>query len=87
MQFKLPSGAVEDVVVRFFVPYPIAQGDWQCDYEIRGDSVHRILYAVGIDSVQALSLALNSVRVDLDYIERKHDAKFYFLDDPGHEFK
>ncbi|WP_372157427.1 hypothetical protein ACCP96_00190 [Xanthomonas campestris pv. fici] len=63
LQFKLPSGAVEDVVVRFFVPYPIAQGDWQCDYEIRGDSVHRILYAVGIDSVQALSLALNSVRV------------------------
>ncbi|SON88619.1 hypothetical protein XFF6166_880070 [Xanthomonas citri pv. fuscans] len=27
LQFKLPSGAVEDVVVRFFVPYPIAQGD------------------------------------------------------------
>ncbi|MEA9728069.1 DUF6968 family protein [Xanthomonas campestris] len=85
--FKFPSGAVEDVVVRFFVPHQIEQGDWQCDYEIQGDSIHRILYAAGIDSVQALSLALNSVRAHLDYIERKHNAKFYFLGEPGHEFK
>ena len=84
---KLPSGAEEDVVVRLFVPRPIEQGDWQCDYEIQGDSIHRLFYAVGIDSVQALSLALGGVRVDLDYIERKQNAKFYFLGAPGHEFK
>jgi hypothetical protein len=84
---KLPSGAEEDVVVRLFVPRLIEQGDWQCDYEIQGDSVHRVLHAIGIDSVQALSLALGSVGVDLDYIERKHNAKFYFLGEPGHEFK
>lgn len=77
----------EPVVVSFFVPHRIEQDDWQCDYQIVGGSFKRTFYAVGIDSVQALTLALASAKTDLEYIQEKHDAYFYFLGEPGHEFK
>lgn len=84
---KLPSGAEQAVVVRVFVPQPDTEGNWQCQYEIKGGRANRSFFAVGIDSVQALALALESVRVDLDYEERRRNARFWFLDEPGHEFK
>jgi hypothetical protein len=85
--FKRESGQEEPVVVRVFVPYRIEQGDWQCDYEIRGNSFQRTFHAIGIDSAQALTLVIGNIRADLEYDERKHKGIFYFLGEPGHEFK
>jgi hypothetical protein len=84
LTLKEPSRTEEQVVVSFFVPYRIEQDDWQCDYEIVGGSIQRKFYAVGIDSVQALMLALASTRTDLEYLEKKHSARFHFLGEPGH---
>lgn len=84
---KRHSGSEDAVVVKFFVPEQIPQGDWQCQYEIRGGPIQHIHRTIGIDSVQALSLALAGVRTELDFFARKHSAEFFFLDEPGHEFK
>jgi hypothetical protein len=81
------SGMEDTVVVRFFVPNLIPEGDWECQYEIRGGPIQHAHRTVGIDSVQALSLAMDGVVAELDFFERKHNAKFFFLDEPGHEFK
>jgi hypothetical protein len=87
LTLKHQSGEEEPVVVSLLVPHRIEQGDWQCDYKIVGGSFQRTYHAIGIDSVQALTLALASVRTDLNYLEKKHKAHFQFLGQPGHEFK
>jgi hypothetical protein len=84
---KYHSGLEDAIVVRFLVPRQIPEGDWECQYEIRGGPIKHLHCTVGIDSVQALSLALCGVQGELDFFERKHNAKFFFLDEPGHEFK
>jgi hypothetical protein len=83
---KHETGEECPVVVRLFVPHQIEQGDWQCDYEIRGGPVAHERYAVGIDSAQALTLVLGGLKNELAYIERKHKGHFFFLGEPGHEF-
>jgi Domain of unknown function (DUF6968) len=84
---KYDSGSEDAVLVRFFVPEPIDEGDWECQYEIQGGPIQHTHRTVGIDSVQALSLALGGVQAELGFFERKHKATFYFLNEPGHEFK
>lgn len=73
--------------VKFFVPEQTEHGDWQCLYEVRGGPINHSHSMVGIDSVQALSLALGGVHAELGFFERKHKATFHFLGEPGHEFK
>jgi len=75
------------VSVTFFVPEQIEQGDWECQYEVRGGPLKKSNRTVGIDSVQALSLALGGMHAELGFYERKHNATFHFLGEPGHEFK
>ena len=83
---KHESGAQDAVVVRFFVPNKIREEEWHCRYEILGGPIKHAHHTVGIDSVQALSLALGGIRAELGFFERKHTATFYFLEEPGHEF-
>ena len=56
-----PGGEWVKVTVAVGHPYPTAAGDWACPLEIAG--LHgRLKDIVGIDSLQALTLAIRAAR-------------------------
>lgn len=61
-----------------------ADGDFACHYSIVGNDVERFGYAMGMDSVQALQLAMKSIDIDLSSMARSSGRDFTWLDDmPG----
>jgi hypothetical protein len=42
------------------------QTDWECPFRIRGAGLTRVEYGYGVDSVQALTTALEGIRALLD---------------------
>jgi hypothetical protein len=44
-------------------------------------------HTVGIDSVQALDLALGVIGAELSYLSRRYGGSFIFLGEPGHAFR
>ena len=72
-QFTGPEGQVK-VVASIGRPavMPDAQhGDWYCPWQIDGPDRGRQLYGAGVDTMQALLLALSGMRTDLEMIARK----------------
>jgi hypothetical protein len=61
-QFELATGS--EVFVRFHRPAP-DDDDFRCNYEIIWPDRKRASYAVGVDEVQALILAIQKAHVDL----------------------
>ena len=60
------DGEVHPVPVRWRIPVPDPRGDWSCEYEIEWPQREvRIARAYGVDSVQALYLALQNVAAEL----------------------
>lgn len=60
------DGEVHPVPVRWRIPVPDQRGDWSCEYEIEWPQREvRIARAYGVDSVQALYLALQNVAAEL----------------------
>lgn len=63
-EFALSTGG--SVVVRIGMPEKFPDSpDYYCPYEISGGGERRVRYASGIDSVQALQLALSMIGSDL----------------------
>ena len=63
LEIAHPTGAVEPYVVRLMVPTPCGN-DWQCD--VRFDGPPKLVRPIyGVDLWQALTLALDFVRVSL----------------------
>ena len=59
------------VIVSFGQPAPIpdnTNGDWYCPWRIEGPNGTRELFAGGVDSLQALLLAISMVRSELKFI-------------------
>ncbi len=50
---------VSPAFVRFFAPQPDGN-DWRCSYQLEWDGGVADSYAMGVDSLQALTLALKS---------------------------
>ncbi len=61
-QFELGDGAT--VVLRFLRPEPDGN-DYRCDYKIVWPDRERSAYAMGVDAVQALLLAMQRAHMDL----------------------
>lgn len=59
--FEAASG---DIVCRFYRPRPDGE-NFRCDYEIAWPDRRRARYAMGVDSAQALVLAMEVVHADL----------------------
>ncbi|MFA4950960.1 hypothetical protein [Brevundimonas sp.] len=60
------DGEVHPVPVRWRIPVPDPRGGWSCEYEIEWPQREvRIARAYGVDSVQALYLALQNVAAEL----------------------
>jgi len=54
----------EPLRLEVFLPRPDG-GDYRCDFRLRGPGLDLDSYGMGVDSVQALLLALNRAHLDL----------------------
>ncbi len=79
---KLRTGSAEvEVPVNIFAPEP--DGDvWKCRYEIHWPEEKWSSHAGGVDSTQALVLALQKIGVEI-YFSDHHKSGKLFWDDPG----
>ncbi|HYD46948.1 MAG TPA: hypothetical protein VEB21_01305 [Terriglobales bacterium] len=66
------------VQVRIGFPAP-ARRDWRCPYQIVGLGSRRVRYAYGVDSMQALQMALEAVAIEL----RPHRSQLSWLNTLG----
>jgi len=79
------DGAVVDVPVELFAPARESNGAWRCVYTIGWrDGVSR-KSTFGVDSMQALILALQMIGTEL-YISEAHEAGALFWDKPGNGY-
>lgn len=64
---SLRLGTDREVIVEIGRPYPweYGNGDFKCEYEISGLGNGKASYAIGVDGIQALYLALQSIGTDL----------------------
>lgn len=73
------------LIVKLGKPRPCSklEGDWECPIQI-GESVK---LAFGVDSYQALSMALQLISIDLRYLKDKQkiDLNWLGMDDLGFE--
>lgn len=75
----------DEIRVVIGMPEPFADGhDYYCPYSIKHGGDTKVSYAGGMDSVQALQLAMQEVGADLGYIARTTGVDIRWLDDsPG----
>ncbi|PLY39640.1 hypothetical protein CSZ94_25325 [Janthinobacterium sp. ROICE36] len=70
-EFRLEDGSTETYSVRVGMPYERDDGfDWCCPYELGTASSRRLRCAFGIDSIQALELAMKIIKVEIEIWER-----------------
>jgi hypothetical protein len=71
MELRFEDGRTETYLVRVGMPYERDDGfDWCCPYELGTPSNRRLRCAFGIDSIQALELAMKIIKVELEHWER-----------------
>jgi hypothetical protein len=81
LQLRKPGGTDSAVRIRIGRPYPSGD-DWQCPYEIDAPGLKRTFAIYGVDSVQALALALKAVDVELEVIAKQAGGSLLWLDEP-----
>ena len=87
LQFQYAAGSSEAVRVSIGIPVPAEEPEtWCCTCTIIGTSIQKSFPTVGIDSVQALTLALGTLPDILEFLSRKHEGEFHFLEERGHCF-
>lgn len=65
------DGGRGTLVVSLGIPRPTpGHDDWGCPFRLKGLGIDRVEYAYGIDSLQALTNALQGIRYVLDRLER-----------------
>lgn len=75
------SGAASQIIVQLGTPSPLTDaphGDWYCPWTIDGPGRSTLNHAGGVDSLQALLLALSGLRAELEHLARNGQ-----LDWPG----
>jgi hypothetical protein len=71
----------QNVVVKLAKPKLNARTkDYECAYQITGKGVHVNRWAAGLDSFQALQLALSMIGVEIGRIEKAFGLQFRFSD-------
>lgn len=82
LEFRGPGQSrVQKITVRIGAPEPIENGNWAVVYEIRGPGRRKRTQEVGgVDSVQALYMALANVPLDLRQLAVESGGKITFLD-------
>lgn len=62
----LKDGRKKSVTVKLGKPYRLGPAKWVCPYRVTGTGARGLREVPGIDSFQALTHALGSIRVDLE---------------------
>jgi hypothetical protein len=60
------DGSIEPVMVRIGKPQRTADENWACTYQIMGETIERTRAIYGEDSMQALLLALSTIRAEME---------------------
>lgn len=64
---KLDHGDAQDVgCAKVFMPELKPRGEWRCDYEISWPGFRHAHWTAGVDSWQAIELAMRSVVADIE---------------------
>ena len=75
------TGADATVTVMIGKPKPFPDGqDYYCPYQIRGLGSEGVRYAGGVDSVQALVMALEGIRTTLSTSQEAKAGRLNWLD-------
>ena len=78
LEFRASDGSVHLHDVRLSRPAR-ADVDWRCEYEISGPLANKRFYQVGVDAMQALTLALTIIPDELQALERALGGSFVWL--------
>jgi len=62
-------------------------GDYECSFRIIGPGLKRARSAAGLDSFQALQLALSMIGAEISRIERESGTRLRFSDLPDSGFR
>ena len=73
-------GADQTVDLLIFQPKP-DQNDWRCDLQLHWPTGPKTSYAMGVDPMQALLLAIDQAHVHLLHFSRESGAELRWLDD------
>ena len=80
LEFIHQDGSIEDVTIEIGAPIPDpgpdAKGDWCCPWRVRGDVQASSMAFFGVDSLQALTLTLQFLPVELDQWRRRESGTF-----------
>lgn len=78
------NGEREKAIIEIGKPYQCTEdGDYLCPYKVGSSSYEHVFGSVGIDSFQALELAMKSIKAELIYWVRKKGGAFEFLGESG----
>ena len=79
--FTRADGSAEVVTVRVGKPVVCDVPDeWRCPYQIDGFSGVKTFRMIGVDSVQALLLTLQTILPELQYLAEREGAVFSWLE-------
>lgn len=71
-----------EIPIRIFLPEEVENSSWLCRYEIDWPDGKWTLAAHGIDSIQAIDLALHMIGSEI-YTSNYHKSGQLFLEAPG----
>jgi hypothetical protein len=79
------NGKEYSVIVRIGKPFhgEDNQGSWYCPYSIEVGGTQRLFYGAGVDSVQALRIAISMVETELTSTFRHLDLRWMGESDLG----
>lgn len=71
-EYDVGEGPISSAVLRIGKPAEHPDGDWVCAVQITGLGDDRVYEAAGVDSLQALMMALQMARTQLEAHRRRH---------------
>ena len=76
LEFTCEHGEKQTVQVHVGQPVQDGSGPWLCPYRIEGSSFQKQFRMVGEDSMQALSLTMKTIRVELEVLAKDKKGSF-----------
>ena len=68
-------------LIQIILKRPVQNIDWQCDVEIKSSEETMVHKIFGVDSYQALRLAVKFAEVRIDSFRKEYGERFSFFDD------
>ena len=87
-QFEVLEGAVtRDARVIVYSPVKVSDEEWTCEYKLEGFSTERVRKAIGVDSYQALYLALKILATEVAITDEYKSGRLSLFGEAGFDIK